>query len=137
MEHPEFVSKLVYYAILAISVAMAAEQIGLQVTLISTLIAIVAAAAAFGLALSLALGSKTVFSNLLAKHYAQRMFRPGDVIQVGELRGTVLRYGPLIVWLECDGDAVSVPCQGLLDQGIVLYRRENSEKVEDDVTPEG
>lgn len=137
VEHPEFVSKLVYYAILAVSVAMAAEQLGLQVSLISTLIEIVAAAAAFGLALALALSSKGVFSNLLAKHYAQRMFRPGDLLQVGEIRGKVLRYGPLIVWLDCEGGTVSVPCQALLDQAVVLAAQESSEKEDKDVTPEG
>lgn len=122
LESPDFVSQLVYYLVVTISVTLGVQQIGLETGLVHHLIIIVLGTGFVSLGVSFAIGSRAVFQNLLAKHYVERLFRPGDEIQFGEIRGVIEKFGPVSVVLSTDDGEIVLPCRTLLDSAVSLRR---------------
>ena len=72
------------------------------------------AAGAGGAALGLALAARSTLRHVVARHYAERMFRAGDHVQVGEIDGVLEHFGPVTAWIRTDAGAVAVPVADLL-----------------------
>ncbi len=120
LESPEFLSQVVYYLIATVAFSLAAEHLGLKVDLINSLIQIAAAAGLLSLGLSFALGARFTFRDIISRHYAQRVFRPGDHITTGDVRGVVMRYGPISAWVQTEDGVVVVPCNTLMSQPVTI-----------------
>ena len=104
---------------------MAADHLGFETRLINSIIETGIQAALFGLALAFALGAKGTFSHVVARFYAERLYRPGDRVQIGEIEGTVVRFGAAQVLLETDDKTeVIVPAQTLMDAVVGIERIE-------------
>ena len=120
LDSPAFLGRVVYYLTATVSFSLAAEHLGLEVDLVNSLIQIAAAAGLLSLGLSFALGARSTFHDIISRHYAQRAFRPGDHIATGELRGVVVRYGPVSAWIQTDDGVVVVPCNTLMSQPVTI-----------------
>ncbi|RME23678.1 MAG: hypothetical protein D6798_13070 [Deltaproteobacteria bacterium] len=119
---PRMAGEIVYYVVLAVAVTLAAEQAGLDLELIHDLllVGIGTAAAAFGLAFALA-GQHSLRS-LIARHYAERLYLPGDSLRVGDLQGVLVHYDTVTATLATDEGEVTLPCTLLLDQAVLVER---------------
>ena len=125
LESPVFAARLAYWAVLVLSIAIALEQAGVETGLINAVVQITVAGAALSIGLAFALGSRPAFQNLLARFYYERMLRPGDRIRIGDVEGTVTRYGAVAVVIETDeGGERVIPCSRLMDEVVDLSRGE-------------
>ena len=122
VEAPDFVGQAVYYVVVVISATIAAEHLGFETELINSLIQIALSAGAFGLALAFALGARGTFRHIVARHYAERMYKPGDRIEIDGHSGVVVGYGAAQIILDTDAGEFVVPCQHLID-GVVRLER--------------
>ncbi len=120
LQSPEFLSRLVYGGVLAMAFALAAEQLGLAVTLVNTILSIVVGGLVFGTALAFALGSRSVFENLVSAYYARRTFRTGDRIHALGQRGTIERYGALGAFVRTERGLTVVPCSRLVNEVVEI-----------------
>jgi small-conductance mechanosensitive channel len=119
LDSPDLVARGVYYGVVAVSCTLAADHLGLETDLVNALIQITAAAALFSAGLAFALGSRGTFENIVARHYAQRMFRVGDHLRVVEVQGTLVRIGPISAWLRTEsGESVAIPCSTLVSSAV-------------------
>lgn len=82
----------VYYLTLAISGAMALEQLGFNVSLIHTIMQLIAAAAALSLASAAIVSGRQTSRNLVARRYATTMLRVGDHITTPSSSGAVTAF---------------------------------------------
>jgi len=89
------------------------------------LILLTAAAAMFSAGLGFALGARSVFLNLVARHYVQRSIRPGDRIALGEMEGVAVRYGPVSLWVRSARGTYLVPCSHLLESVVLVEPAED------------
>lgn len=113
---PRVVSRAVYYAVVVVALVMASEQIGLGTQLVTSLVAITSAGLVFGFALVFALGARNVFGNVIARHYCEPLFSIGDEVELGGVRGKIVRYtASSVVLTTNDGRKVIVPCNQLLE----------------------
>ena len=122
VDRPELLGNLAYYGVMTVAVIVAADQAGLETSLIETLLIVLAAITAAAIALAFALGSRHSFHNLVAGHFLSRLARPGDTIRVGDVEGVVIRYFGVCVVLKTAEGEVAVPCKVLLDHNIGLSR---------------
>lgn len=114
--------QVVYGLVLTVTVTIALDQLGLEVQLLSSLMQIVLAAAALAMALAFALGGRSVFENLIARHYYKALVRPGDRVRAGGVQGTVIRVSPVAVIIASDHGELVVPCSMLMS-GVTEIRR--------------
>ncbi len=113
---PRIVSRAIYYAVIVVTLVMVSEQLGLDTQLVTALIAITSAGLVFGFALVFALGARSVFGNVIARYYCEPLFCVGDDVELGGVRGKIVRYTASSVELATnDARKVIVPCNQLLE----------------------
>jgi small-conductance mechanosensitive channel len=122
-ETADFLGRGAYMLVLAIALTMAAEQVGLPTHLVNSILLLAVAAVAFGVAAAFAMGSRTAFHHLVARHYLQRMFRPGDRLTIGEVGGELVRFGAVSAVLKTEDGELVVPCAELLEGTVHLRRK--------------
>ena len=131
LDAPDLVSQVVYYVAAALAVTLASQQLGLATDLLASLIVTATAAITGGVALAFALGSTPLFRDLLARHYAARLYRRGDVIAVDGVAGELLRFGPTTAILRGDDGEIVVPCATLMGGVVALQREVRSSSADD------
>lgn len=122
---PKFVGKAAYYAVLILAGTMAADHLGFETRLINSIIETAIQASLFGVALAFALGAGGSFKHVVARFYAERIYRPGDRVTIDGIEGTVIRFGAAQALIETDdGKEIIVPAQSLMDSIVGLERIE-------------
>lgn len=120
LQSPELLSRIVHGGVMAMAFALAAEQLGLAVTLVNTILSIVVGGLVFGTALAFALGSRGVFENLVSTYYARRTFRAGDRIRALGQRGVIERYGALGAFVRTEQGLTVMPSSRLVNEVVEI-----------------
>ena len=102
-------SKVIRFAILAMATIIALDQIGIEISLLVDIIDIFLAALLFGAALAFGLGAKSSISNILAIFYVRKTYREGDEIQIGKLKGRIVKIDTAHVIIDSGLGKVSIP----------------------------
>ncbi|HUF18456.1 MAG TPA: hypothetical protein VMS12_10475, partial [Thermoanaerobaculia bacterium] len=75
--------------IIVLSVIVAVDQVGLDITLLVIITGIILAATLGGAALSFGLGARTAVANLIGCHYLSKWYRIGQTIRIGDVEGKI------------------------------------------------
>lgn len=123
-ERAQMLSRLAWGGILAVSLIVSAQQVGLEgAGFVSSLALLVLGAGLAAIALAFGIGAGPVVTNILASHYASRAFRVGDEIRMGEVQGTISRITPTSIVILSDDDTVHVPARAFCERASVLVGR--------------
>jgi hypothetical protein len=109
LEYGPTLGRIAQSIILFTAIVIAIDQIGIEVTFLINIIDIVLAALLFGAALAFGLGARDSVSNILASYYVRKMYKAGDYIQVGSVKGTIIKIDSTHVLLENESGQMSVP----------------------------
>jgi hypothetical protein len=120
LAHAEVFARGVQGAILAMSLVLGINQIGIDVTLLTTLIAILVAAGASAMALAFGLGARGLVSNLIGSHYLQQYFEPGQRARVGDIEGEIVELTPVGIVLATPKGRVTVPAKVFHEEPTTL-----------------
>ena len=115
-EAPGAVADGVYYLMMLITGALAAEHLGLQTSLVNGLILLTAGSALASVSVGFAFGSRDTFRDIIAKHYAERLFPPGTCVAVASVQGVVQRYGPRTVVVKTADSELYLGCARMLEE---------------------
>ena len=111
---------MVKWTIQAFVVVIAANQLGIDTTIIS----VVVAAVSFGIALSLALlaglGGRGVAEQIAAGRALRRQLHLGDTVRLGDLHGELKAIGSTATQITSHSDIVFVPNMELLNSAIEI-----------------
>jgi len=112
--------RAVQYIILAITMILAVDQLGLNTTLLNDVLGNLLAVAGAGLALAFALGSREAVRNLLAGFYAKDLFEIGQTVELDGYRGTLEAIGPLKALIVATEGNITVPNSALIDGRVIV-----------------
>lgn len=112
-------------AILTLSVVIALDLVGLDITFLVALAAILVAAVSGGAALAFGLGARTMVSNLLGVRGIHHRIKEGDRIRIGELEGHVIELGRRVVIVENAQGRVSIPGHYFSEQACTVVISED------------
>jgi small-conductance mechanosensitive channel len=115
--------KLTQYAIVIISVFIAIDHIGVEITFLTSMVLIISGAVFFGSALAFGLGARPFVSNILASYYLQKIYKVGQVIRLGEIKGKIIQITPIAVIVETSEGQIYVPAK-MFDEMITLLSKE-------------
>ena len=111
---------IVKWVIQAFVLVIAANQLGIDTTIIS----VVVAAVSFGIALSFALlaglGGRGVAEQIAAGRALRRQLKIGDTVRLGELHGEVKAIGSTATQITSHSDVVFVPNKEFLNSSIEI-----------------
>lgn len=127
----------VYAIIVTLTGAMAADQLGLDITLVNRTIVITIAAITLGLGLATGLGALPMLQQLINRYHVLRTFKLEDELSIDGHHGKIVRFAPTAVMLEMPSstpgkiERLLVPYSSLIRSRVT---RKHTEHVRDDVT---
>jgi len=117
-------ARLAQVSILVAAALIAAEQLGLDVSLLTAVFLIGLAAALGGAALAFGLGARELMADILAMHYVLKSYRVGQVVRIGSDQGRIVRTTRTAVVLENVDGELSIPGRHFADERSVLLNQE-------------
>lgn len=107
-------------SVVALSLAVAIEQLGIEVTFLIVIAAIVLGAVLGAAALAFGLGARVTVGNLLASHYLSRWYAAGQRVRIGEHEGRILELLPSAVIVQTEQGKVYVPSSRFAESASIL-----------------
>jgi small-conductance mechanosensitive channel len=120
ISNSEVIGRITRYIILVISIIIAIDQIGVEISFLTSLMYIVLATLLLGAALAFGLGAKTSVSNILASYYVHRTYSEGNLIRIGAHEGRIIKITSTSVFLETESGQVVIPSKEFNEQSSVL-----------------
>jgi small-conductance mechanosensitive channel len=96
-------------SVVAVSVLVAVEQLGLELSFVTSAVMIVLGASLGAAALAFGLGSRAVVENILSGHYVRKLYDVGHVVRIDGIEGRILRMTATAVILQTRDGEVAVP----------------------------
>lgn len=112
--------------ILMLAVVVAIDQIGVDSTLLIVAVAVLLGATIGGAALAFGLGARGAAGNIIATHYVTQLYRAGQTVRIGDVRGEIVAFQPTGVVLRTAEGRVFVPAGRFLEERSVLLPGEES-----------
>ncbi|WP_112379172.1 mechanosensitive ion channel family protein [Flagellimonas maritima] len=111
LEYGTTLGRIARFLLLAMAIVIAMDQIGIEISFLVNIIDIVLAALLFGAALAFGLGARTSISNILASFYVRKRYKEGDEVQIGEIKGTIVKIDATSVILDSEIGQATVPAK--------------------------
>lgn len=118
LDDPTILARIANITTIILAMALAAEQLALDLSLIHALIIIATSGALLALASTLALAALPILKQRFTRFYLMRTFSVGDHLRVGELHGTIIQFGDVVMVLEERGQQHLLPYDWALRQRI-------------------
>ena len=115
--------KLTQYAIVIISVSIAIDHLGIEISFLTSLVLIICGAVFFGSALAFGLGARPFVNDILASYYLQKTYKVGQTVKIGEMKGKIMQITPVAVIIETSDGHVYTPAK-MFDEMTSLLSRE-------------
>lgn len=116
--------KLAQIIIILLTGLIAFDQIGINVSILINLIIIIIGALLFGAAFAFGLGARESVSNILASYYLQKIYKVGQVIQIGGKKGRIIEITPTAVILEASEGQLYIPAKEFNKETSILFVEE-------------
>lgn len=108
---PQGFGGLVQGIVIAFSVLVAVQQLGIDVGFIITVVTIALIGFFAAGALAFGFGGRTTVANILASHYVRELYEVGQTIRIRDLEGRIVRMTPTAVILSTEDGETAVPSQ--------------------------
>ncbi|MBT8451269.1 MAG: mechanosensitive ion channel [Deltaproteobacteria bacterium] len=118
--------RFVQLAIVIATGLVAAERLGLDVSLLSATFMILVAATLAAAALAFGFGARDVVADILAMHYVNKSHRIGQLVRLGPDQGRIVRTGRTAVSLETAEGEMLIPGREFMNTRCVLLAEEVS-----------
>ena len=115
---------LAMYTVFVVTLLIAADQTGVNVTFLAQLIIVVLGALLFGAALSFALGASLQVTNILAAYQIQKIYRVGQRIRIENHVGRILSISATGVTLATAEGRMYIPARRFSENESVLLSEE-------------
>ena len=112
--------RLAQVAVLLVSLLVAVDQIGVNISFVTTVVITLLAALLFGGALAFGLGARVTVGNILASHYLQKTYSVGQQVRIGEWEGEIVQITATAVVLESAAGRAMVPARMFSETASVL-----------------
>lgn len=117
--HGPVLGHITFGLILAFTLLLALDQLGLDVEIFSQII-VLAAAAIFGAAaLAFGIGASDAVRNVMASHYVRTAYQSGQRVRVHDLEGTILEMTQVAVIVATEEGEAWIPARYFLE-GVAL-----------------
>ncbi len=115
---------IVRFLVIALSLLIAVDLIGIDISLVVNIIYIVIAALLLAAALAFGLGARTVVSNILASYYVQKTYEVGQRVKIDEIEGRISQITPTALILQTATEQVHIPAERFNDASSTLILEE-------------
>jgi len=116
--------KLTQHVIVIISTFIAIDHMGIEITFLTSMVLIISGAVFFGSALAFGLGARPFVSDILASYYLQKIYKVGQIVKLGEMKGKIIQITPIAVIIETAEGQIYVPAKKFNEMTSLLSKEE-------------
>jgi small-conductance mechanosensitive channel len=116
----ELLARAVQVILVFFGIITAADQLGIQSTLLTVVVATAVGAVLGGATLAFGLGSRVAVSNIVAVFYLLKTYRVGQVVRIGDIEGEIVEITQTGVFIESPQGRVLVPGRCFSEQTSTL-----------------
>jgi hypothetical protein len=126
IEFHQPLGKFVQVLLLVVTVILAVDQLGFNLTLLTETFTNLLTVFVAGLVLAFALGARGVAGNILAGYYAREQFSLGEQIVVDEQEGTLEAIGTLNAEIAAGEDRIFIPNARMIESQVWVRGKSRS-----------
>ncbi|HEY48090.1 MAG: hypothetical protein AMJ88_08590 [Anaerolineae bacterium SM23_ 63] len=126
IEFHQPLGQFVQVLLLVVSVILAVDQLGLNLTLLTETFTNLVTVFVAGLVLSFALGARGVAGNILAGYYAREQFPLGELIVIDNQEGTLEAIGTLSAEIALGEDRIFIPNARMIESQVWVRSKSKS-----------
>ncbi|MDZ7641543.1 MAG: hypothetical protein U5J62_05930 [Desulfurivibrio sp.] len=105
--------------VVTVAVMVGVTQLGIDISFLTTLAAIILATGLGGIALAFGLGARTHAEQLLGMQQLRKLYKIGDEIRIGQVRGRILAFTTTAVLVETDEGRARLPADDFMRQVVI------------------
>jgi small-conductance mechanosensitive channel len=113
-------ARSVQVILLFFAIVTAADQVGIQSTLLTVVVATAVGAVLGGATLAFGLGSRVAVSNIVAVFYLLKTYQVGQVVRIGDVEGEIVEISQTGVFIASPAGRVLVPGRRFSEEASVL-----------------
>ncbi len=113
-------ARVAQVTIIAGSILVGADQIGVKVTFLVVFVSAIVAAVVGGVALSVGLGARDYVANLIGAHYLREAVTSGQELRIGDVKGRVVDVTATTLIMETAEGRLSMPARVYNEQAITV-----------------
>ncbi len=102
--------------IVLISIIVALNTLGIHLGFLTMLFAVLLAGLLLTTALAFGLGSRNMVSNIIAGHFAGKIYQAGHHVEIDEVKGTILKIESGFVVIETQEGEVAIPAATFIEK---------------------
>jgi small-conductance mechanosensitive channel len=121
--HADRIGRAAQLLVIVVAAVVALDQIGIDAQLLVTLMTVIVAAALGSAALAFGLGARVTVGNIIASHYLNQSYRPGQTVRIGDIEGEILHTTPTAVLLATHDGRMLVPARRFSEDPSLLVTR--------------
>jgi small-conductance mechanosensitive channel len=126
IEFHQSLGQLVQVLLLVVTVILAVDQLGFNLTLLTETLTNLLTVVVAGLVLTFALGARGVAGNILAGYYAREQFSLGERVVIDDQEGTLEAIGPLNVEVAVGEDRIFIPNARMIESQVRVRGKSKS-----------
>lgn len=116
LARPDLLGRAAQFVVVVSAIVTGVDQVGVDSGFLTAIVAIALGSALGGTALAFAFGARTEVGNLVAMHYVRQVYRPGQFIRLGDVRGRIREFTKTTVIVAMDDGEAHVPGRLFSDQ---------------------
>jgi small-conductance mechanosensitive channel len=109
MAQATLLGRAVQMILVFFGIVTAADQLGIQSTLLTVVVATAVGAVLGGATLAFGLGSRVAVSNIVSVFYLLKTYRVGQVVRIGDVEGPIVEITQTSVFIDTPAGRVLVP----------------------------
>jgi hypothetical protein len=106
---PERLGSVVQMLVVAVSLLLAVQQLGIDVGFLTTVLTIALVGFFAASALAFGFGGRATVANILAGHYVRELYEVGNTVRIAGLEGRIVRMTPTAVIVSNHEGETAVP----------------------------
>lgn len=119
----KIISRVVYYFLFMVVTLTALEQAQFDTSIITSNLMLLIGTIMVAAAISYGFASRDVLSNILAGYFSRRSFRAGQVIEVENIKGTIVDATNISITVKVnDEEQVIIPMHKLITNNVKVFR---------------
>lgn len=120
MSAGKFISSITFYLLITVLTLTTLKQAGIDTHIITDNLSIIIGGIILAFAISYGFASRDILQNILASFFSQRLFKEGQTIEFGDLKGEIIEIQSVTVRLKTDDGEVLVPTHQLLNNQVKI-----------------
>lgn len=122
IESGRLLSMIVFSFFLTVTIISALGQAGINTELLESSFNLIIGGIIFAFAAGYGFASRDLMANILSSFYTKNKYKEGQVIQIGEVKGEIIKIDSLSLTLRTGDTTTVIPLQSLQTKNVEIFQ---------------